>query len=60
MALHCTSLLHKSEAGVVRLSELCYSRGLRPNTSFKVTRRPVTQFAVANWAPFHRAPQLNR
>ena len=31
-----------------------------PNNSFKVTRRPVTQFAVANWAPVHRAPQLNR
>jgi hypothetical protein len=32
----------------------------RSNTSFKVTRRPVTQFAVANWAPVHHAPQLDR
>jgi hypothetical protein len=31
-----------------------------PNTSFKVTRRPGTHFAVANWAPVHRAPQLDR
>ena len=30
------------------------------NTSAKVTRRPVTQPAVANWAPVHRAPQLDR
>jgi hypothetical protein len=36
------------------------TRGLRPNTSFKVTRRPVTQLAVATWAPVHRAPQLDR
>ena len=33
---------------------------LWPNTSFKVTRRPVTQFAVANSAPVHPAPQLDR
>ena len=35
-------------------------RATMPNTSFKVTRRPVTQFAVANWPPVHRAPQLDR
>ena len=34
--------------------------GSPSNTSFKVTRRPVTQFAAANWAPVHRAPQLDR
>jgi hypothetical protein len=34
--------------------------GSASNTSFKVTRRPVTQFAAANWAPAHHAPQLDR
>jgi hypothetical protein len=33
---------------------------LASNTSFEGTRRPVTQFAVANWAPVHHAPQLDR
>ena len=36
------------------------NRGLSSNTSFKVTRRPVTQFAMANWAPARPAPQLDR
>jgi hypothetical protein len=30
------------------------------NPSFEGTRSPVTQFAVANWAPVPRAPQLDR
>jgi hypothetical protein len=30
------------------------------NTSFEGMRRPVTQFAVANWAPVPRTPQLDR
>jgi hypothetical protein len=30
------------------------------NTSFTVTRRPVTQLAAASWAPVHHAPQLDR
>jgi hypothetical protein len=34
--------------------------GSSSNTSFEVTRRPLTQFAVANWAPVHPAPQLDR
>ena len=34
--------------------------GSASNHSFKVTRQPVTQFAAANWAPVHRAPQLKR
>jgi hypothetical protein len=34
--------------------------GKRSNTSFKVTRRPVTQFAVANWVTVPRAPQFDR
>jgi hypothetical protein len=32
----------------------------RSNTSFEGMRRPVTQFAVANWAPAPRTPQLDR
>jgi hypothetical protein len=30
------------------------------NTSFEGMRRPVTLFAVANWAPVPRTPQLDR
>jgi hypothetical protein len=33
---------------------------LTSNTSFEGTRRPVTQFAVGNWALAHRTPQLDR
>ena len=35
-------------------------RSVGPNPSFELTRRPVTQFAVANWAPVPRASQLDR
>lgn len=31
-------------------------RQVAANTSFEVTRRPFTQFAVAKWAPVHRTP----
>jgi hypothetical protein len=49
-------------AGTLAQAGLCAAGpwGLASNTSFKVTRRSVTQFAVANWAPAHPAPQLDR
>ena len=49
-----------ASGGLLYLVEARIPGEERPNTSFKVTRQPVTQFAVANWAPAHRAPQLDR
>jgi hypothetical protein len=50
--------------GVYQHSDMCSLRkqvsAAASNTSLKVTRWPVTQFAVANWMPAHRAPQLDR
>ena len=49
-----------ASGGLLYLVEARIPSEERPNTSFKVTRLPVTQFAVANWAPVPRTPQLDR